>query len=100
VRRIRYHDEARLELLHEVGYYSAVSRRLGERFDLAVQAAVERAADTPELGAPYFDGTRRVFPHKFRFSIVYLLSEDELFVLAIAPFARKPGYWRKRRDVG
>jgi len=33
VRAIRYHDEARLELVHEVGYYTAVSARLGERFD-------------------------------------------------------------------
>ena len=32
MRAIRYHDEARLELIHEVGYYTAVSARLGERF--------------------------------------------------------------------
>jgi len=42
VRAIRYHDEARLELIHEVGYYTAVSARLGERFDKAIQSAAIR----------------------------------------------------------
>ena len=62
MRAIRFHDDARLELVHEVGYYTAVSPRLGERFDKAVQSAAKLAAEIPDLGAPYFYGTRRVFP--------------------------------------
>jgi len=42
-------------------------------------------------------GTRRYFPGRFPFSIVYLERRDEIYVLALAPFARKPGYWRGRR---
>ena len=33
MKAIRYHGEARLELVHEVNYYTAVSRQFGERFD-------------------------------------------------------------------
>ena len=44
VRVVRYHEEARLELLHEVGYYSAVSARLGERFDKTIQTAAKLQA--------------------------------------------------------
>ena len=93
---VRYHDEARLELLHEVGFYTAISRRLGERFDNAVQAAEMRASEFPDSGSPYKHGTRRVFPKKFPFSVVYVTYEHELLILAIAPFRRKPGYWRPR----
>ena len=100
MRAIRYHDEARLELVHEVGYYSAVSPRLGERFDNAVQAAARRAAESPGQGSPYFYGTRRVFPGKFKFSVVYLTFEHEILILAIAPFSRRPRYWRSRRSAG
>ena len=100
MRAIRFHDEARLELVHEVGYYTAVSPQLGERFDKAVQLAAKRAAEFPDLGSPYFYGTRRVFPKKFKFSVVYLTSEQEVFVLAIAPSKRKPGYWRSRTNDG
>jgi len=96
VRAIRFHDDARLELVHEVGYYTAVSRQLGERFDKAVQSAAARAAELPDLGLPYFYGTRRVFPKKFKFSVVYLTNEKEILILALAPFTRKPGYWRMR----
>ena len=43
MRVIRYHDEARLELVHEVGYYTAINAGLGERFDKAIQSAAKRA---------------------------------------------------------
>ena len=100
MRTIHYHDEARLELVHEVSYYTAISRQLGERFDLAIQDAASRAAEFPDIGSPYFYGTRRVLAKKFRFSVIYLTSDDEIFILAIAPFRRRPGYWGKRRMTG
>jgi hypothetical protein len=37
-----------------------------------------------------------VFPGKFKFSIVYVVREDEVIVLALAPFRREPGYWKSR----
>ena len=64
---VRFHDEARAELVHEVGFYTAVSRRLGERFDNAVKKAIYRAAAFPELGSPYYFGTRRRFPEEIPF---------------------------------
>ena len=97
MRKIRYHDEARLELIHETGYYSAISRQLGERFDLAIQAAAARAAEHPQHGAPFLCGTRRVLAKTFPFSVVYQTRDDEIIVLAIAPFSRNPGYWRGRK---
>jgi plasmid stabilization system protein ParE len=96
VKRVRFHDEARAEFVHEVHVYTAVNRALGERFDKAVKRAVGRAAEFPDLGSPHHFGTRRMFPKKFPFSIVYLTLEDEVFIVAIAPDSRKPKYWRSR----
>ena len=98
MRAVRYHEDARLELLHEVRFYTAISHKLGERFDKAVQAAEARAAELPGSGLAYKHGTRRVFPKKFPFSIVYETYQHEILILAIAPFKRKPGYWRPRLD--
>jgi plasmid stabilization system protein ParE len=97
VRSIRYHEEAREEFLHQVRYYTEISARLGERFDKAIQAAEARAAEFPDMGSPYNHGTRRVFPKKFKFSIVYVHSENEILILAVAPFRKKPGYWKARK---
>jgi len=96
VRTVRYVEEARAEFLHEVEYFTDVSPRLGKRFDQAVQKAEALAAELAEAGFPYKFGTRRVFPGKFKFSIVYVVREDEVVVLAVAPFRRKPSYWQHR----
>ena len=96
MRTVRYVDEARQEFIHEVEYFTSASPRLGRRFDEAVQKAETLAAEFSEAGFPYKFGTRRVFPGKFKFSIIYVVREDEVVVLAIAPFRRKPGYWRPR----
>jgi toxin ParE1/3/4 len=100
VRAVGYHPEARLEFLHEVAYYTAISRQLGESFDKAIEAAEQRAVEFPDLGSPYRHRTRRVFPKKFPFSVVYVATDVEVFVLAIAPDSRKPGYWKARRNDG
>jgi len=95
--RVRFHDAARSELAEEVLYYAEIDRRLGERLATAVERAVALAAEFPEMGSPYKFGTRRVFPKRFPFSVVYVHRRDEIYVLAVAPFRRKPGYWRSRK---
>ena len=96
MRTIRYIEEAREEFLHEVAYFTTVNAHLGKRFDEAVQKAEALAAEFADAGFPYRFGTRRIFPGKFKFSIVYVVRDDEIVVLAIAPFRRRPGYWRSR----
>ncbi len=54
----------------------------------------------PGMGSPYKYGTRRVFPKKFPFSIVYVVRESEVYIPALAPFRCKPGYWRSRKNDG
>ena len=95
---VRFHDEARLELINEVLYYATISPRLGDRLATAVEQATQLASELPDMGSPYKYGTRRVFPRKFPFSVVYVARESEIYVLALAPFSRKPGYWRSRKS--
>ena len=100
MRTVRFHDAARLELRHEVGYYTSISPVLARRLAEAVEEAVGLAISFPEIGSPYLHNTRRVFPKKFPFSIVYLSKGTEIYVVAFAPFSRKPGYWRTRKNDG
>ena len=96
MKRVLFHEEARAELVHEVEFYTAISRKLGERFNLSVKEAVNLAAEFPDLGSPHFFETRRTFPKKFPFSVVYLNFDGEIFIVAIAPYSRKPRYWQSR----
>ena len=95
----RFHTEAELELRAEAAYYEQHTRGVGERFATEVEAAVKLACSFPYIGSPYKYGTRRVYPKKFPFSVVYLVRSEEILVLAIAPFSKRPGYWRKRSGV-
>jgi toxin ParE1/3/4 len=96
VKPVRFHDAARRELLDEIQYYNAISPKLAERLAVAIEQATQLASEYPDVGAPYIYGTRRVFPKKFPFSIVYLARDAHVYVVAVAPFRRKPGYWRTR----
>ena len=91
------HPEAPDELQQQAVYYEERSEGLGSRFTDQVEAAAELAASMPGIGSPYKYGTRRVFPKDFPFSVVYRDTRDELFIVAVAAFRRKPGYWRGRR---
>ncbi|WIM05167.1 MAG: type II toxin-antitoxin system RelE/ParE family toxin [Candidatus Nitricoxidivorans perseverans] len=96
----RFHPEAEVELTSEAKYYEERSPGLGKRFIQEVQAAIQLISTFPKIGAPHKYGTRRVFPRKFPFSIVYQELALELVILAIAPFPRKPAYWRGRKSGG
>ena len=91
-----FHREARQELLYQAQFYEDRSEGLGVRFLEQVASAIKLAASMPRTGIPYKHETRRVFPKDFPFSIVYRESSEQLTILAVAAFKRKPGYWRER----
>ena len=94
--KVRYHPAARAEFLHDIAYFAAISTRLAERYDEAVHAAEMQAAADPEAWPKYGAKTRRVIDRRFKFSLVYLHTENEIYVVAVAPAKRKPGYWSRR----
>ena len=100
MKSVRFHDDARLEFIDKVAYYEDIQPGLGHRFRARVEAAVALATSMPTIGFPYKYGTRRVFPRKFPYSVVYVEFEVEIVILAVAHFKRKPGYWRGRKNDG
>lgn len=100
MRTVHYHPDARAEFLQEVEYYAAISPRLALRFDRAVRAAESRAAAAPQAWPEFGRKARRIIDRRFQFSLIYLYSDAEIYVVAIAPMKRKPGYWKARlRDA-
>jgi toxin ParE1/3/4 len=100
VKRARFADPARRELLAEVAYYEAKEPGLGGRFLAAVEEATARALTYPLTGTPASERTRRMFLKDFPFALVYRPDDMGLVVFAVAHHARRPGYWRSRIDGG
>ena len=94
----RFHSAAQNEIETEWARYTDIHPMLGEAFTDSIEQALRLARDFPEMGSPYLYGTRRVFPKRFPHSLVYLHRNDEVYVVAVAPFKRKPAYWKSRTE--
>lgn len=98
MKRARFADPARHELLGEVAYYEAREPALGGQFLPAVEEATARALTYPLTGTPASARTRRMFLKDFPFALVYRPDNMGIVVFALAHHARRPGYWRGRLD--
>ena len=98
MKHVRFHPDARGELLAATRFYQQESGGLGRAMAGEVRAALQRISDFPESGSP--DGTpddlRKVFLDRFPFTLVYRLRDDGLEVLAVMHQRQRPDYWRTR----
>ena len=60
---------------------------------MRVRVLAEAAEELEQAGSL---GAKRIILHRFPFSVVVLEREDEFVVVALAHFARRPGYWKER----
>ena len=96
MKKVRLLADARREFNKEIVYYEKEREGLGKRFRRAAEAAFLKAGEAPEHGKPGVGGTRRMLIKGFPFSVVYLESENEVMVYAVAHFSRSPDYWTRR----
>jgi plasmid stabilization system protein ParE len=96
VPEIAFLPPAREEFLAAAAYYESGSPGLGAEFIDDVERAVNRLATFPDHGSPYVAGTRRLVLRRFPFDVVYLHSQDQVVIVAIAHQRRSPYYWRDR----
>ena len=96
MKHARFLAVARAEYLAEVAYYAEVEPGLGSRFASAVEQATSRALAFPFAGSDVGSDIRRVLLQDFPFSLVYRIEDQGILVVALAPHAKRPGYWRSR----
>jgi len=96
VRAVRFHPDARTELLAAIRFYRAETVGLGRALASEVRSALERISAFPESGSPDGENLRKVFLDRFPFTLVYRLRGEEIEVLAVMHQRRRPGYWRAR----
>jgi toxin ParE2 len=78
-------------------YYGERLHGLGTRFAVAVQATVERVAAIPDLGTSLNLEYRKRSVPGFPFNVIYWITREAVFGVAIAHQRRRPGYWFGRR---
>lgn len=99
--RSRFHPDARVEYVNALIYVEERRAGYGEKFEVEVVAALERALQFPGSGS-HVDGypgglNLRAFPlHTFRYSLMIGFEGDQAIIYALAHQHRKPDYWRER----
>lgn len=82
------------EALH---WYQERSPRVADKFEAALESALNRIAEGPERWPLLDDIHRFVLFKRFPYSLVYRIEEDLVVVVAVAHARRKPEYWKNRK---
>jgi toxin ParE1/3/4 len=96
--KLEFHPEAEEAFLEAVLRYEAEVPGLGERFDAEIREAAAVLLEYPEIGAAMDPELRKLVLDRFPYSLIYSLTSENVYVLAVAHERRPPGYWAERRD--
>jgi len=91
-----FHSEARVELAEAARYYAAIVPELGQRFYAVIDQLIAEACQSPGTFRIIRKPARRHFTREFPYGIIYVERPGDLWVLAVIPLRRKPGYWQHR----
>lgn len=88
---------ARNDFEESYAWYHKQSIRAAERFELSIDAAIQKLRNDPRIGIRidddhWFYRLKKSFP----FYVVYRIEPAKVIVVAIAHYRREPNYWRGR----
>jgi len=98
VKRYQFHAAARAEYDAALVWYAQRSQDAAAGWIDLVSDGIESICSTPDawpLWRGRTDVRRRVLK-RFPYSLVYLVHEDQVVILAVAHHKRRPGYWLPR----
>lgn len=92
----RFHPAADAEFAEAAAYYAEKSPDLGQRFYFAIHGLIDDVRTQPTLFRYIMPPCQRHFRLPFPYAVIYINRPDEVFIVALSPFKREPGYWRDR----
>lgn len=94
--QIEFLEPAFIELNEAIEYYNSKSDNLGFEFFEEIKSTLLLISKYPEIWSPFTKNTRKAQIKRFPFNIIYTISADKIFIVAIAHQHRKPGFWKER----
>jgi len=96
LKSVNIQPRAEAEADEAAAWYEAEQPGLGIEFLLELDAAIERAAETPLGYAPVFLEARRVLTRRFPFAVYFVYERDVVEVFAILHQQRASSLWQSR----
>lgn len=92
------HPDAELELYEAAAYYEASVPGLCVRFGDEIERVVGLSARSSGNGARIDEDLRHFVLLRFPFSVVYAITGDRIYIVAIAHGSREPDYRKHRQS--
>jgi hypothetical protein len=87
---------AQIELAEAMQWWTERSLERGMAFHSAYCQIEGRIAEHPEWFPEIEPGIRRALMRRFRYSVFFVVKENQAVIVAVAHQHRRPGYWRER----
>lgn len=94
--RVEYHPDTVLDLNQAVDYYESQSPGLGQALRDEIYQTIQRITANPFAYRPVSRGVRRCFVHRFPFSILYRIPEDDCIRILVIRHHRQ--HWSFGKD--
>jgi plasmid stabilization system protein ParE len=91
-----FHPAAMEEYIASYIWYHEKGAHLSDAFEHEIERAIRLIVEAPERWPIYHENYRRVLVRRFPFSIIYIVKETDIYILAVAHGHRRPGYWKNR----
>ncbi len=92
----RFHREADAEFTDALRHYAGIGPELGGRFYDEVEAAIAEVCEHPQRFRQIDPPVRRRLLPGFPYALLYIDEPDRVWINAVAPLKRDPGYWKHR----
>ena len=98
MRPLIYHPEARIDLAAAIAFYRRDGgTRLGTRFMMRVQSAIDTIRRDPAACPEIQDGIGRQRVWRFPYDLIFKEVNDTVMILAVAHHSRNADYWMGRK---
>ena len=91
--RVTFNELAERELNDAAQYYNEVQVGLGASFVSEVERCTQAIVEFPESSPPVLGSIRRRLCRRFPYALLFIVTPDELRILAVMNLRRRPGYW-------
>lgn len=91
-----FHPDAEKEFDEAIAYYNGCQNGLGLEFAQEVYLAIQKILSFPHAWDPLSANTRRCLTNRFPCGVIYQITDEEVYIIAIMHLSREPSYWKKR----
>jgi plasmid stabilization system protein ParE len=94
--RLAVLQEAETEFKEAISWYAKQKKGLGTRFAKAVRAKFKSIQKTPTMHAVVMDDVRKATIRDFPYVIPYIVTSEEIVIIAVFHAKRDPKEWQSR----